>query len=193
MVKKKRIALLLSGFLLAGVAVTGVRSAMAYLTDYNSVVNTFKEGNNTTNIDENFPSPTPIPPGGSQTIAKLVQITNDNSDGNSVPCYVRAKVYYSTSDMGNYTIQGMGSKWVLGTDDYYYYTDVLEPGKTTEPFMKSVKIDGSTVETNLTTEIKNFDINVYEESYQAKDPDTQELMTWQQAWSKALNKTVTAK
>ena len=193
MAKKKRIAFLLSGFLLAGAAVTGIGSAIAYLTDYNSVINTFKEGNNTTNIDERFPSPTPIHPGSNQTIEKLVQITNDNSDGNSVPCYVRAKVYYSTSDMGTYTIQGMSSKWVLGTDDYYYYTDVLDPGKKTEAFMKSVKIDGSAANTNLTTELKGFDINVYEESYQAKDPDTQQLMTWQQAWSKALNKAVTAK
>lgn len=122
-----------------------------------------------------------------------MKITNDDSDGNSVPCYVRAKVYYSTSDMGIYTIQGMSNKWVLGTDDYYYYTDILEPGKTTEAFMKSLKIIGSDVNTNLTTEIENFDINVYEESYQAKDPDTQQVLTWQQAWSKALKKPVEAK
>ena len=87
----------------------------------------------------------------------------------------------------------MSNKWVLGTDDYYYYTDILEPGKTTEAFMKSLKIIGSDVNTNLTTEIENFDINVYEESYQAKDPDTQQVLTWQQAWSKALKKPVEAK
>lgn len=193
MIKHKKIPFLMSGFLLAGVVIIGAQSALAYLTDYKSVVNTIKIENNTTSIEEEFPTVTPIPPGSNQIIEKLVKITNDDSDGNSVPCYVRAKVYYSTSDMGIYTIQGMSNKWVLGTDDYYYYTDILEPGKTTEAFMKSLKIIGSDVNTNLTTEIENFDINVYEESYQAKDPDTQQVLTWQQAWSKALKKPVEAK
>ena len=52
---------------------------------------------------------------------------------------------------GNLYNPGMSNKWVLGTDDYYYYTDILEPGKTTEAFMKSLKIIGSDVNTNHTT------------------------------------------
>ena len=48
MIKHKKIPFLMSGFLLAGVVIIGAQSALAYLTDYKSVVNTIKIGNNTT-------------------------------------------------------------------------------------------------------------------------------------------------
>ena len=40
MIKHKKISFLMSGFLLAGVVIIGAQSALAYLTDYKSVVNT---------------------------------------------------------------------------------------------------------------------------------------------------------
>lgn len=192
MVRKKKTTFILSMLLVTGVIMAGSGAAVAYLTDYSNTVNKFKTGNNTTEISEDFPNPDPLEPGKDATITKLVEILNDNSDGNSVPCYVRAKVYYSTSDLGTYTIEGMSSKWVLGSDGYYYYTEVLEPGEKTEPFMKSVKIDASTADTIYAAELEHFNINVYEESYQAKNPDTQEYMTWQEAWSSALHTEITA-
>lgn len=195
MKRKKIFAVALSAALIAGVAFIGsnVGTASAYLTDFNQLVNTFKPGENNTDIDEDFPTPTPIEKSDVVTISKEVRITNEVSEGNGVACYVRAKIFYSTSDLGKYTVQGMSDKWVLGTDDYYYYTKVLQPGETTEPLMKSLKIDGGSYNPNFTTELEQFDINIYEESYQAKDPDTQELMTWQEAWERALQREVTTK
>ena len=73
MIKHKKISFLMSGFLLAGVVIIGAQSALAYLTDYKSVVNTIKLGNNTTSIEEEFPAVTPISPGSNQIIEKLVK------------------------------------------------------------------------------------------------------------------------
>ena len=169
----------------------GGYTARAYLTDASQVLNVFRPGENKTEIDEDFPNDEIIVTGEDVTIEKKVVIKNLAQTGSGTTCYIRAKIVYSTTDLGTYTVQGMNDNWVKGTDDFYYYTKPVEPGESTEPLMTSLKINGSTYNPNFTTELKSFDINIYEESYQAKDPDTQEVLTWQKAWERALQKTIT--
>lgn len=184
-----------SAVLAACVSVIGLGgyAASAYLTDAAKIVNAFQPGENSTHITEDFPTPTPILPGTDSVISKKVIITNEASSGNGVTCYIRAKIFYSTTDLGTYTVQGMDSGWVKGTDGYYYYTKAVEPGASTAPLMTSLKIDGNTYNSNFNTELKEIEINIYEESYQAKEPDTQKLLTWQEAWERALHKKITTK
>ena len=83
MIKHKKIPFLMSGFLLAGVVIIGAQSALAYLTDYKSVVNTIKIGNNTTSIEEEFPTVTPI----RIIICNLHQFFNDLVASRRYGCY----------------------------------------------------------------------------------------------------------
>ena len=69
----------------------------------------------------------------------------------------------------------MNSKWVLGTDDYYYYTEPVEPGSETLPLMTQVKVTADADTVDYIKETGQLEINVYEESYQAKNPDTGNL------------------
>ena len=61
----------------------------AYFTDHESVWNRMVFGHNTSTIDEEFPTPTPVPPG--KSVVKRVKIRNEGS----VACYIRAALIFS--------------------------------------------------------------------------------------------------
>ena len=70
-------------------------------------------GHNTSTIDEEFPTPTPVPPG--KSVVKRVKIRNEGS----VACYIRAALIFSEPIEA---IEGLDTEnWVKGEDDYYYY------------------------------------------------------------------------
>lgn len=161
---------------------------LAYQTDYGIMENTFTPGHNTTYIEEVFPEQS-LEPGESADIQKKVKITNEQNSYN-VPCYVRAKVVYSTEDFGHYTILGMDKKWKLGKDGYYYYTEKVPVGRRTEYLMTGIHVDGSKADKESAEKTGPLVIYIYEESCQAKHPDTQEERTWQEAWEHSLNRAV---
>lgn len=166
----------------------GYKFSLAYQTDAASLKNHFTPGHNTTYFEESFPEQSMIP-GESKTIMKKVRICNEK-DGQNVACYIRAKVLYSTEDLGTYTLRGTDSKWVLGKDGYYYYTKAVHPGEITGYLMTEVLIDGQTADLNSGNKEECLKIYIYEESCQIKDPDTQKSRSWQEAWEHALSRKV---
>ena len=143
-----------------------ITGTSAYMTDHAEKVNCITVGWNTTEIEEEFPSPTPAAPG--DTVAKKVRIRNTGS----VPCYIRAALLVSE---GTVTPGEMDTDlWIDGEDGYYYYRDVVQPGDSTTELFTGVRIDqepeGDTVA-----------VTVYEESVQAF-VGTVPCKDYQEAW-----------
>lgn len=124
--------------LLAALAVSltlsaGAGSAWAYFTTYTDAAGgyTLELGDKTT-VSENFSSWT-----------KQVSIT---SREDSQPVYVRARAFCGSE----YTLVYSGSeKWSPNSDGYYYYSDILNAGESTE--ILDVKIE------NIPEDVKNGD------------------------------------
>lgn len=124
--------------LLAALAVSltlsaGAGSAWAYFTTYANASGgyTLSLGDKTT-VSENFSSWT-----------KHVVIT---SQADSKPVYVRAKAFCGS----DYELVYSGSdKWSPNSDGYYYYSDILNGGDSTDAL--DVKIE------NIPEEVKNGD------------------------------------
>lgn len=119
---KKTGALFLSLLLIAVVAAGGTLAWLSAKTE--EVKNTFIPGEITTTVTEEFD--------GKVKTEILVK-----NDGN-IPAYVRVKlVTYRVNETGEH-IGGtasipeftLGDGWVLYSDDYYYYTQPVEAGKT---------------------------------------------------------------
>lgn len=95
-------------------------------------------------------------------------------------CFVRMRVTVSPEEdgkkLGDY-VNGINSeKWTLGNDGFYYYTEAVKPGCTTEvPLFESVK-DGAA---NSTIEIQ-----LYQEAVQAEvtTPDGEKLTDYVGIW-----------
>ena len=82
--------------------ILGIGGTNAYLTSYDQVVNVVGVGKNTTNIVEEFPTPSPLPGDEDSELPKTVWVANGNVQGEeaSVDCYVRVSLGYSNSDIG---------------------------------------------------------------------------------------------
>lgn len=150
-------------------ALAGV--TQAYLTDYQTLKNSFRVGENTTDITEEFPPVTPVPPDEDPKIPKTISVKN-TSGGNerSVDCYVRIRLAYSDLDIGGaVAISGLNDKdWIYDQQDgYYYYREILPAGATTKPLCTGFSIDGSQVEDTYSDLWDELSIQVYEESVQA--------------------------
>ena len=108
---KKRISILLSFALLAGILCVSVPQALAYFTTYTDAagVKTIVLGPET-EIEE--PSVTDW--------TKTVQISNTGE----APVYVRA-IAYAPEGM---TLTYSGTGWTAGSDGYWYYGSIVEAG-----------------------------------------------------------------
>lgn len=128
---KRPIALAVLALAVVGVAIAGV---VAWLTASSSLVNEFGLGQVDTSVEETFD-------GG--TTKSDVKAKNDGT----VPIYVRAQVNIYWQDAnGNqlweepvektdYTIEWgdiSGAGWTKGSDGFYYWTQPLAAGATTE-------------------------------------------------------------
>lgn len=177
--KKKKI---IAAIVLAGILGTGKTSA--YLTDYDQAVNQVSVGHNTTEIVENFPTPTPKPVSENPRYPKTVQVSNAASGGGfSVDCFVRVSLSYSNYDIGKaVTLTGLDtSNWIY-KDGYYYYKNILKKNQTTTPLFTGFTIDSAKVDTSCRDSIYDFSIQVYEESIQCG-----EFTSYSQAWDYYLN------
>lgn len=185
---EKWMLIILAALIMVFAGRAAFKMVMAYQTDSGMLENAFTPGHNTTNVEEEFPKQS-LKPGESTDIQKKVKIRNEQNVQN-VSCYVRAKIIYSTEDFGTYTILGMSDKWKLESDGYYYYTELLPAGKTTDYLMTGIRVDGSKADQVAAGKTGPLEIYVYEESCQAKNPETQKNRTWQEAWRHALGRSV---
>ena len=98
-------------------------------------------GKNTTNIVEEFPTPSPLPGDEDSELPKTVWVANGNVQGEeaSVDCYVRVSLGYSNSDIGRaVTLKQIDrTNWVEADDGFYYYKKVLREGEKYR-FMRSL-------------------------------------------------------
>lgn len=166
--------------------IAGVGTTYAYFSDYDKTVNQFVVGRNVTEIEEDFPGPTPTPTDTGRKFKKVVQVTNNSEEEiANVDCFVRILVTFSNYDIGKaVTLIGLDTvNWIYNdTDGYYYYKKILKKGNTTTPLFTGFKIDDEKVDEQYLESIKNFQINIYEESIQSG-----EFTNYRTAWDYYLN------
>lgn len=150
----------------------GIGGTNAFQTAFSEKINTIQVGKNETEVGEEFPSPSPIPPDGKIEYEKKVWVTNPAGASNSsnVPCYVRASISYSNSDIGQaVTLKNLDTvNWTLGSDGFYYYKKILSPGEKTSALFTGFSIDTSKIEKTYMESIDKFEVMVYEESVQSE-------------------------
>ena len=114
---KRRTGIILAAAAALSITAAGMGTARAYFTTYALVRGGFpiKVGDRT-EITETFSNWT-----------KHLQITNE---AGSEPVYVRAKAFCGDA----YTLEYVdeSGKWSLGEDGFYYYSDIVNGGETTE-------------------------------------------------------------
>ncbi len=171
--KKKILAVALAAIMFL-VAITG--AALAYLTDTDEKSNTFTVGNvsivltepkwDATGAAEAFD----VYPG--EALAKDPTVTNDGVN----PCFVRIKIDNLDQFVTKYGDKGMityrtdyatdklGENWYYNqVDGYFYYTEVLAAGKTTDALFDQIVIP-----VVLTNSESTVDIEVFAEAVQAQ-------------------------
>lgn len=154
-------------------AIMLVGASLAYFTDEDEATNTFTVGNVTIDLTEpkwdeagSKDAPEVYP---TEALAKDPTVTNTGAN----PCFVRIKVtgWDCLGDAGkityrtDYTDNKLGEKWTLHTDGYFYYTEVLAVGKTTDALFDQIVIPTGLENGDGTTE---YDIDVTAEAVQAQ-------------------------
>lgn len=155
----------------ASVVLTG--GTMAFLTAYDAERNIAAVGHNTTGIEEEFPEITPVPVNDNPYIRKSVWVANRpaGENGFNADCYVRVALGYSNYDVGKAVIleERDEENWKYDPGDgYYYYTEVLTEGEKTTPLFTGITIDSSKIDDTYWDKMTDFEVQVYEESVQAK-------------------------
>ena len=147
-----------------------IGSIAAYMTSAAKIDNILTVGYNDIDIVEKFDPPPELRPGVEFT--KTVSVSNTGP----VDCYVRVLSLFSNSDMGDHcTIDYNEKDWAYNeTDQYWYYKKPLPAGETTTPLFTKIKLDDD-INAN---DIKDFDVMIYAESYQANG----EFDNYQDAW-----------
>lgn len=186
------------------IAGLGIGSTAAYFRYLQTTKNALSVGENTIKITEDFVPPKEMAV-GENVYKKNVAIKNTGT----VPCYVRvyagfsdsavedvSQLYNSTEyvDAGSYK-ENLPDGWayieeaddpIVGDGGYYYYTEVLAPGKTTEPLFTKVKTTFATAD-----DVQDYEIIVYAESVQTLDKDGAEFTgntPWKSAWREFLER-----
>lgn len=126
----------ISGWWIIVLAAVCIGGTAAYLTAFDQRINAVAVGRNTTEIGEEFPTPSPIPEKGDPEYEKTVWVTNQSGGetGFDVDCYVRVALAYSNEDIGKAVrLQELDTvNWSYHKDDgYFYYTKALKEGEST--------------------------------------------------------------
>ena len=160
--KKKLIWMIPILIILISAASLGLQ---AYLSDNEIATNEITIGAVTTEIVEDFVPPEELIPGVEFT--KNVSIKNTGQSA----CFVRIKAVFTDSDMEKVcSVDWNNNDFIYNnTDGYWYYANPIESGESTPSLFTKVSIvetldDGSQVKKE---QMKDFDIIIYHESYQA--------------------------
>lgn len=158
-------------FLLTGIFCTA--GTLAYFSDFDKKVNSMAVGSVETEIDEDFPDPTPTPVSKVPSYRKEIWTGNfsTNKKGFQSDCYVRMMLSYSNSDIGKgVELLGLDTvNWKYNSQDgYYYYRKKLAEGERTTSLCTGFRIDPGKIDTTYKDSIPRFEINVYEEAVQAE-------------------------
>lgn len=145
----------------------------AYFSDSDKKINTAAVGSVTTEIEEDFPDPTPTPIENGPSYKKEIRIGNfsGSEEGFCADCYVRMSLSFSNEDIGKgVELLGLDTvNWLYSREDgYYYYRNVVAEGETTTPLCTGFRIDPEKIDDTYKDSISDFAINVYEESVQAE-------------------------
>ena len=144
----------------------GIGNLIAYLADGDTAINKLDIGQNEIELVEEFQPPKELTPG--------VSFTKDVSVINIGPCscYVRIKSVFTDSDMEKYcTVDYNDEDFVYNDEDgFWYYKEVLNFDSSTPSLFTTVILSDTIPE----SEIKDFDILIYAESYQSDGFDSYE-------------------
>lgn len=165
----KTILKIIALLMFAGAA--GREGTLAYLSSFDKKTNIATTGYNETSIEEEFPSITPTPVEKDPHYIKKIQISNTGGIKEAAlsDCYVRAELSYSNSDIGNAVVlDGLNKKDWVYRDGFYYYNHILKKGEATAPLITGFHIDHHKVNAKYQALLKDFEMNVYEESVQAE-------------------------
>lgn len=159
----------------------GAQGTVAYQSAFDTAENVLRPGNITSEIGEDFPNPPTIVPDKDIDVPKKIWVSNSPSDEEhiAVNCYVRVSLGYSDSDIGKaVSLQNVDTKnWVYGDDGYYYYTQIVHEGESTSQLCTGFRIDYTRLEQKYWKLLKEFQIQVYEESIEA-DPFEDYRKAW---------------
>ena len=168
---KKKITAIALVICLVAVAVVG--GSLAYFTDTKNATNTFTVGNvkidlTEPNWDGSGSTDAPeVYPGEPLAKDPIVENTGAN------PCFVRIKVTgldclapaSAITYRTDYVTDKLGDNWVLHTDGYFYYDQVLEVGATTDALFDQIVIPTDLTNGDAETE---FNVVVSAEAVQAQ-------------------------
>lgn len=167
-------------------SLVGAQGTAAYQSAYDKAENIITPGNITSEIREEFPTPTPITPDKDVDIMKKIWVSNNPSGQNqtSTDCYVRVSIGYSDSDIGRaVSLKNVDStNWIYGDDGFYYYKKPVHEGESTTQLCTGFLIDHTRLESKYWKLLKEFQIQVYEESVEAKS-----FEDYREAWDYYTN------
>lgn len=149
----------------------GIGQTWAYFTTYVEVEGGYPVqlgSRSETHIDEEFSNWT-----------KHVRITNEEG---SAPVYIRARAFCGSTYQLNYT--SPSGKWAVNANDgFYYYSDILNGGETTEELL--IKIENIPEDV---TDPKAFNVVVVYESTPVRyDEAGNPYANWDEAKSSTSN------
>lgn len=168
---------------LFGVGIFCALGTAAYFSDFDGRINIAAIGSVTTEIDEDFPDPTPTPIENNPSYKKKIWTGNfsGNEKGFNADCYVRMSLSYSDNDIGKgVEILGLDTEnWIHNAEDgYYYYRKKVSEGEVTTPLCTGFQINSNKIDDTYKDSISDFEINVYEESVQAEG-----FSDYEKAWN----------
>jgi hypothetical protein len=166
-----------------------IQGAQANLSDKDNITNNANVGSVNTEIIEDFAPPEELMPGIDFT--KNVSVKNVGPSA----CFIRIKAVFTDSDMEKLcSVLWNTTDFEYNTQDgFWYYKSVLHNGETTSSLFQKVSIltemeDGTPITKDM---MKDFDILVYMESYQAECNDNSYELdengyfaNYQDAWDK---------
>lgn len=172
---------------IAAAVILCIGGTAAYFSDFDQVQNRVAVGRNTTEIREEFPEPPDPEDEETPEYKKTVWVTNTSPAEKefNVDCYVRTSISYSNYDVGRaVTLLGLDTvNWIYNrADGYYYYKNILKEGESTTPLFTGFRINKQNMEPLYLDTIRDFQINVYEESVAAGI-----FQDYQSAWKYYLN------
>lgn len=169
-----------------------VSASYALFSSWKTAENNLSVGSNEIEIEEDFVPPSKLEP--DTTFRKTVRVKNTGS----VPCYVRVFADFSDSeirDIAMFSSDGtnflpvpdyqanLPAGWVYDESTcYYYYTEPVQPGESTQALFHSVNVKFPNEQS-----VREFRIIVTADSVQAAGSDGVGIDDYAAAWAGFLS------